>query len=62
MKNSPNKMISSEDIREYHFAGNGVRPPTTVTAKSQAEAVEIYNSAPEVKSEESVKPQTSLPK
>lgn len=45
MKNSSNKMISSEDIQEYHFAGDGVRPPMNVRAKSQVEALEIYKNS-----------------
>lgn len=40
MKGAPNKMISNEEIREYHFAGTGVHPPFSVTASNADEAEE----------------------
>ena len=33
-------MVSNEEIREYHFAGTGVHPPISVTARNADEAEE----------------------
>lgn len=40
MKGAPNKMVSNEEIREYHFAGTGVHPPISVKARNIDEAEE----------------------
>ncbi len=39
----PNKMISNDDLSDFHFAGTGSNlPPMNIRAKSQAEAEAIW--------------------